>query len=225
MTVRAVLFDLDGTLVDSVPGLTLGVNDVLAHYGAAPMTEKAVADLVGKGVRRLIEDVFRIKALPADGVAIDAAVALYVERNVARGDRAAKFYPGALEAVKALRSTGVKTVLVTNKARAMVESFVSDTGIDGFFDAVVAGDDTPHPKPAGDMLLLGARKAGVAIEDCIMVGDSRNDAEAGRAAGASVRLVKTGYNEGVPIEVWGPEHGFTAVYNDVPAALNDLLCV
>lgn len=221
MTVRAVLFDLDGTLVDSVPALTAGLNDVLSHYGATPMTEKAVADLVGKGVRRLIEDVFDVKKLPTDAATIDDAVALYVERNVARGNRDARFYPGALDAVKALRSIGVKTVLVTNKARAMVASFVRDTGLGDCFDAVVAGDDTLHPKPAGDMLLLGAEKVGVAIADCVMVGDSRNDAEAGRNAGAAVRLVKTGYNEGVPIEVWGPANGFAAVYDDVPAALKD----
>lgn len=223
MTVRAVLFDLDGTLVDSVPALTAGLNDVLRHYGAAPMTEKAVADLVGKGVRRLIEDVFALRRLPSDAATVDEAVALYVSRNVARGNRDARFYPGALDAVKALRSVGVKTVLVTNKARAMVESFVRDTGLGACFDAVVAGDDTPHPKPAGDMLLLGAEKVGVAIAHCVMVGDSRNDAEAGRNAGAAVRLVKTGYNEGVPIEVWGPANGFSAVYDDVPAALKDFI--
>ncbi len=223
MTVRAVLFDLDGTLVDSVPALTAGLNDVLSHYGASPMTEKAVADLVGKGVRRLIEDVFALKGLPSDAATLDEAVALYVKRNVARGNRDAKFYPGALAAVKTLREAGVKTVLVTNKARAMVESFVRDTGLGACFDAVVAGDDTPHPKPAGDMLLLGAKKVGVGIADCVMVGDSRNDAEAGRNAGAAVRLVKTGYNEGVPIEVWGPANGFAAVYDDVPAALKDFI--
>ncbi len=223
MTVRAVLFDLDGTLVDSVPALTAGLNDVLRHYGASPMAEKTVADLVGKGVRRLIEDVFTLKGLPSDAATVDEAVALYVSRNVARGNRDAKFYPGALDAVKALRSVGVKTVLVTNKARAMVESFVRDTGLGDFFDAVVAGDDTAHPKPAGDMLQLGAQKVGVAIADCVMVGDSRNDAEASRNAGAAVRLVKTGYNEGVPIEVWGPANGFSAVYDDVPAALKDFI--
>ena len=65
MTVRAVLFDLDGTLVDSVPALTAGLNDVLATYGSTLMTEKAVADLVGKGVRKLIEDVFAVKHLRA----------------------------------------------------------------------------------------------------------------------------------------------------------------
>lgn len=223
MTVRAVLFDLDGTLVDSVPALTAGLNDVLRHYGASPMAEKTVADLVGKGVRRLIEDVFALKGLPSDAATVDEAVALYVSCNVARGNRDAKFYSGALDAVKALRSVGVKTVLVTNKARAMVESFVRDTGLGNFFDAVVAGDDTAHPKPAGDMLLLGAQKVGAAIADCVMVGDSRNDAEAGRNAGAAVRLVKTGYNEGVPIEVWGPANGFSAVYDDVPAALKDFI--
>ncbi len=223
MTVRAVLFDLDGTLVDSVPALTAGLNDVLRHYGASPMAEKTVADLVGKGVRRLIEDVFTLKGLPSDAATVDEAVALYVSRNVARGNRDAKFYPGALDAVKALRSVGVKTVLVTNKARAMVESFVRDTGLGDFFDAMVAGDDTAHPKPAGDMLQLGAQKVGVAIADCVMVGDSRNDAEASRNAGAAVRLVKTGYNEGVPIEVWGPANGFSAVYDDVPAALKDFI--
>ena len=58
-----------------------------------------------------------------------------------------------------------------------------------------------------------------------MLGDSRNDAEAGRNAGAAVRLVKTGYNEGVPIEIWGPANGFDAVYEDVPAALKDLTTV
>ena len=225
MTVRAVLFDLDGMLVDSVPALTAGLNDVLATYGSTPMTEKAVADLVGKGVRKLIEDVFAVKQLPTDDKTIDEACALYVARNVARGNHDAKFFPGALDAVAALRRTGVKTVLVTNKSRAMVETFVRDAGLGNYFDAVVAGDDTPHPKPAGDMLLLGAKKVGVSIADCVMLGDSRNDAEAGRNAGVAVRLVKTGYNEGVPIEIWGPENGFDAVYEDVPAAIKDLTVV
>ena len=168
MTVRAVLFDLDGTLVDSVPALTAGLNDVLATYGSTPMTEKAVADLVGKGVRKLIEDVFAVKQLQTDDKTIDEACALYVARNVARGNHDAKFFPGALDAVAALRRTGVKTVLVTNKSRAMVETFVRDAGLGNYFDAVVAGDDTPHPKPAGDMLLLGAEKVGVSIADCVM---------------------------------------------------------
>lgn len=223
MIVRAVFFDLDGTLVDSVPNLTQGVNDVLAVYGAAPMTEKNVADLVGRGVRKLMEDIFAIRALSTDAETIERATALYVERNVARGQQKAKFYPGAIDAVRALQKAGVRTVLVTNKARVMVEAFLRDAQVGDAFDAVVAGDDTPHPKPAGDMLILGAQKVGVAVSECVMVGDSRNDALAGRTAGVAVRLVKTGYNEGVPIELWGHQNGFDAVYDDVPAAIKDFL--
>lgn len=223
MTVKAVLFDLDGTLVDSVPSLTVGVNEVLAHWQAAPLTEKVVADLVGKGVRRLMEDVFSLRGLPQDDATIDSACQFYVEKNVARGSRLVKFYPGAMQAVAQLRASGVKAVLVTNKSRAMTESFLEDCHLTGAFDAVVAGDDTSHPKPAGDMLLLGAQKVGVEPACCVMVGDSRNDALAGRNAGIPVRLVATGYNEGEPVEQWGPAHGFDAVYDNVPEALHDFI--
>ena len=101
---------------------------------------------------------------------------------------------------------------MTNKLRSLTVEFIESRGIAHLFDAVVAGDDCPKNKPAPDMLLRAMDILKVDASQAIMVGDSRNDALAGRAAGVTVALVETGYNEGVSIADWAREAGFSKIY-------------
>lgn len=119
-----------------------------------------------------------------------------------------KFYPGAREAVAALQAAGFKTALVTNKMRMVTETFVQRSGLNADLDVLVAGDDTDHPKPAPDMLLLACEKLGVSPTEAVMVGDSENDAWAAKAAGIRAMLVSTGYNGTVPMTQWAKDNGF-----------------
>lgn len=133
-----------------------------------------------------------------------------------------KFYPGAREAVAALQAAGFKTALVTNKMRMVTETFVQRSGLNADLDVLVAGDDTDHPKPAPDMLLLACKKLGVSPTEAVMVGDSENDAWAAKAAGIRAMLVSTGYNGTVPMTQWAKDNGFSLVFDSV-AGIKDYI--
>ena len=142
---------------------------------------------------------------------------------VASGSRGTKFFPGAIESLKLLRQNGIKVALVTNKMRAITISLLESRDALGLFDTIVAADDTDHPKPAGDMLVLAMKRLGTAPEQTVMVGDSRNDALAGRAAGTRVLLVNTGYNEGEPIDLWAEKNGFAKSLDGIVSVASLLL--
>ena len=212
MQTKAVLFDLDGTLVDSLPTLTCSLNVYLAALGKAPFTEKEVSDMVGKGVRVLLQKAFACRQVRLAGASFDAAVKDYIAQCLKTGNGKTRVFPGVAEALGALRSKGIETALVTNKSRAMTLSLLADKGLAPLFDVVVAGDDGHTPKPAPDMLLVATAALGASAADCVMVGDSRNDALAARSAKMTVRLVACGYNEGEPIGQWAQANGFDAPF-------------
>ncbi len=220
--IRAVLFDLDGTLVDSAPELTEGVNAIMKVVRMRPFTVQEVSRMVGKGARVLFERVCEARGIFPTEQTITMMMQEYA-RAVRELNAPAAFYPGALEGIRLLGGAGVRTALVTNKMRRMTEDLLQKNGIEDLFDAVVCGDDTRHPKPEGDMLLLACRQLGVAAGEALMVGDSANDALAGRAAHVRTVLVRTGYNEGTPIDVWARDHGFDCVREDVREVCADIL--
>lgn len=221
-SVKAVFFDLDGTLVDSVPRLTEGVNRVMRHRGRREFSEDEIARMVGKGARILIECVCEARNIEPTTENVQSFLQEYADAIVGGDLPPERFYPGAEEAVAALHDAGIKTVLVTNKMRTATEFFLEKSGLNKHLDAVVTGDDTDHPKPAPDMLLLACNKAEVLPQEAVMVGDSENDALAARAAGLQAMLVTTGYNGGVPMAQWAARHGFPLVFDSV-AGIKDYL--
>ena len=223
--IRAVLFDLDGTLVDSVPDLTVGINTIMASLRMRPFTEEQISTMVGKGVRVLVEKVCDARGIYITPQTVDTLIRRYAQIMTENDNRYTRFYPGAIEGLDRLRAAGIRTAIVTNKIRVMAENFVVKTGLDQHFDTLVAGDDTRHAKPAADMLLLACKKLGVSPSEAVMVGDSRNDALAAQAAQMPVYLVTTGYNEGTPIKQWGRDNGFEEVYFGIEPIVNEILRV
>lgn len=210
--VKAVLFDLDGTLVDSLPELYHGVHTVLSDMGLKAPSQEAVGAMIGRGILVLVQ-----RLCAALGIAVESEQGRDLFDRLLKawsesGGRHMAFYPGVIEGVEQFKDKGIRVALVTNKQRSLTVEFLQSRGLESLFDTVVAGDDCPNNKPAPDMLIRAMTEMNVCASETVMVGDSRNDALAGRAAGVSVALVETGYNEGVSIADWAREAGFTRVY-------------
>lgn len=210
--VKAVLFDLDGTLVDSLPELYHGVHTVLSDMGLKAPSQEAVGAMIGRGILVLVQ-----RLCAALGIAVESEQGRDLFDRLLKawsesGGRHMAFYSGVIEGVEQLKDKGIRVALVTNKQRSLTVEFLQSRGLESLFDTVVAGDDCPNNKPAPDMLIRAMTEMNVCASETVMVGDSRNDALAGRAAGVSVALVETGYNEGVSIADWAREAGFTRVY-------------
>lgn len=219
MKPRAVLIDLDGTLVDSAPELTAAVDRALIGEGHGSVGTEQVRDWVGDGIDRLLE-----RALTeATGESPGAAD---LRRIRTRFDTAyaeilgtmAPLCPGVVEGLDALRAAGLRTACITNKAGVFAIGLLGTVGIVDRLDAIVAADSGHGTKPAAAPLEAAARKLGVAIGDCVMVGDSAIDVAAARAAGCPAWCVRSGYNRGAPLEDSGPDRVFDR-FDELAAAL------
>lgn len=207
MRFAAVLFDLDGTLVDSVPDIAVAVDAMLAALGRAPAGEQRVRFWVGNGGRMLVR-----RALAGDvaGVADDdpqlpAALELFFAHYGRSNGAASRLYPGVADALAALSARGLPMAVITNKPHRFIEPLFTALGINHHFRLLLGGDSLPVKKPDPAPLLLACARLGVAPPAALMVGDSRNDIEAARAAGCPVVAVDYGYNYGRPIAAEHPD--------------------
>nr|WP_136066751.1 phosphoglycolate phosphatase [Halomonas sp. EAR18] len=204
--IRLVVFDLDGTLIDSVPDLTRAVDSVLAAQRLPPAGEARVRDWVGNGARKLVERALTdaLGAAEASRRLEDAHrdfLAAYAEAPCV----ATRLYPGAREALEGLKARGMRLALVTNKPHAFIAPILEALALDGLFDMTLGGDSLASKKPDPAPLLHVAEALGVAPQAALMVGDSRHDIEAGRRAGFRTLAVPYGYNHGEPVADAGPD--------------------
>jgi phosphoglycolate phosphatase len=193
-SMKAVIFDLDGTLVDSAGEIAAALNATLAELDRPPFARREVEALIGRGVRVLVERALRIARVT--GASLDQAVARFEAHYAANVGRHASLFPGVRDGLERLRADGISMAVVTNKPRYFTEQLLRSLEIDDFFAATVAGDDGIARKPAGDMLVAAARQLGVDLDSVLMIGDSENDVDAAREAGCVVWCVPYGYNEG-----------------------------
>ena len=217
----AVIIDLDGTLVDTlgdfVAALELLRGDFADKgYAVVPFTAENVKPMVGKGSENLIKTaLLMLKRLQVQvvvaGDAIDseanfvwACVRYQVHYRAVSGQHAV-VYPGVLEGLQALRSAGLVLACVTNKPVAFAQPLLSQLGLGGFFKFVFGGDSFPQKKPDPMPLLKTCEVLGTLPARTLMIGDSRNDYDAARAAGCPVVLVTYGYNHGQPIRSVTPD--------------------
>lgn len=203
---QAVLFDLDGTLVDSAPDLSVAVNRMLEEYGRDAVDLPTIRDWVGNGARRLIA-----RALTGsmdedpptaewDG-ALERFFTLYGQRVYVDS----RPYPGAIQGVRSLADMGMAIGVVTNKPRRFAVPIIEHMGLAESIGVVVGGECSAARKPDPQPLQLAAERLGVSIEQAVMVGDSATDIAAARAAGIPVISVPYGYRRGVDAEQLGAD--------------------
>lgn len=194
---EAVLFDLDGTLVDSAPDLTTAVNRMLADMGAAAITEARVREWIGNGARRLVARALAGRRdIEAEPPETEAAMARFFVHYHACLVDTTILYPGVSDALVALKALGLPMGLVTNKPEAFTTPLVKALGLDAFFPASVSGDTLAVKKPDPAPLRLAAEQLDVTPGQCLYVGDSRADLEAAEAAGMLMVRVPHGYPGG-----------------------------
>ncbi|KJS76454.1 phosphoglycolate phosphatase [Stutzerimonas chloritidismutans] len=197
---RLVMFDLDGTLMDSVPDLAAAVDKMLMLLGREPAGIERVRDWVGNGSRVLVRRALA-GGLNHDGVAdelADEALALFMQAY-AGGHELTAVYPGVRECLDWLREREVKLAIITNKPAQFIEPLLEEKGLAGYFQWLVGGDTLPQQKPDPAALFWVMDKAGVAPGESLFVGDSRNDVRAAKAATVPCVALTYGYNHGEPI--------------------------
>ncbi|WP_067865271.1 phosphoglycolate phosphatase [Neptuniibacter marinus] len=202
-----VMFDLDGTLVDSVPDLACAIDKMLLALGLPEAGVDKVIGWVGKGaaalVRRALLDASH--AAMVDESLFEQAYALFLRfYGEATADQS-QLYPGALECLEGLVEQDIKLGLVTNKPIDFTHSMLTGFGLERFFSVVLGGDSLAKKKPDPLPLLDAMRRCDVAAENSLMVGDSINDVSAARAAGCPVVCVPYGYNHGEAISLAKPD--------------------
>ena len=201
MMFKAILIDLDGTLLDTIPDLAAGANGMLNELGAPTLPLETITTFVGKGterlVRRCLEDE-RVQ-LPADAQSVKQALEIFNRHYHAVNGREAALYPGVLEGLQAFRDQGARLAVVTNKPVEFTLPLLESTGLAPWFDVVVGGDTCERKKPDPMPMLHACAQMQCSPEQALAIGDSVNDALAARAAGIAVLAVPYGYNEGLDI--------------------------
>ncbi|MCQ4254916.1 phosphoglycolate phosphatase [Stutzerimonas stutzeri] len=197
---RLVMFDLDGTLMDSVPDLTAAVDKMLMLLGREPAGIARVRDWVGNGSRVLVRRALA-GGLEHEGVSdefADEALALFMQAY-SGGHELTTVYLGVRECLDWLREREVKLAIITNKPAQFIEPLLEEKGLAGYFDWLVGGDTLPQQKPDPAALFWVMDKASVAPGQSLFVGDSRNDVRAAKAATVRCVALTYGYNHGEPI--------------------------
>jgi phosphoglycolate phosphatase len=195
----AVLFDLDGTLLDTVADIALALNRALAEYDFNPLAEDDVRRMIGRGSPILIE-----RAAASQGRAIGASAQAemnerffhYYGQLEESNEDSARPYAGAAESLRALHDAGLRTAVVTNKQHRFADALLRRLGLADWVDVVVGGDTCARRKPDPEPLFFACESLQVPPSEYLMVGDSVNDVQAARAAGIPIVCVSYGYNEG-----------------------------
>jgi len=201
---RAVLFDLDGTLIDSAPDLAGAGNEMRTARGLAPLPYEAFRPMVGSGARGMLGIAMQVG--PEDETFVPLRDE-FLQRYEARMTRETQVFPDMRAVLDRLQATEMPWGIVTNKASRFAEPLLHALGLHGRAATLVCGDTTARAKPHPDPLLEAARRVGLAPEHCVYVGDDLRDVQAGRAAGMATVVAAWGYlGLGASIETWGADH-------------------
>jgi len=217
---KLICFDLDGTLVDSVPDLAAGVNSMLTQLSRPDFSEDTVLGWVGNGVPILVQRALSgsvdISSELTDAE-LNRGVELFLAHYSVNLFTDSKLYPNVIETLTALKLGGYKLAIITNKPIAQTKPVLALAGISDFFDIVLGGDSLAEKKPHPLPLQHCQQQFNLSSDEVLMVGDSKNDIIAAKAANFDSFGLTYGYNYGIPISDSAP--------NFVADDIGDLLTV
>ena len=201
---RVVLFDLDGTLVDSAPDLGGAANELLRRHGRPERPLEDFRPVGGSGARGMIHVGFGLQ--PGD-TGYEPLRAAFIEIYAQRLLHGTRVFEAVEPVLDALDGAGMRWGIVTNKALRLAEPIVQGLGLAPRAAVLIGGDSTPHTKPHPAPLLEAARRMGEEAAQCVYVGDDPRDIQAGRAAGMATLAAGWGYlGLGTPVHEWGADH-------------------
>jgi len=219
---EVILFDLDGTLIDSAPDLSLAVNHMLSTLQRPTFDQDIIRSWVGNGAQTLVK-----RGLSGQS-AIDESIdpdlfekSLQIFLNFYKNNLCidTKLYPGVRACLKILKAKGYRLVIVTNKPFEFIEPILEGLQLTGLFEMLLGGDSLEKRKPDALPLLHVCEKLSVTVEQCLMVGDSKNDILAAKAAKMESVGLTYGYNYGEDIGLHNPEVVFDD-FSDIVATLS-----
>jgi phosphoglycolate phosphatase len=205
----AAIVDLDGTMVDTLGDFEVALNRALSDLDLPGVSRALVERTVGKGSEHLILTVLQHQlALPEVGACAgrsaetlyEAAWQRYQHHYLAINGQYADVYPGVIEGLQHMQDAGWQLACLTNKPVAFARTLLASKGLDSFFGPIFGGDSFERKKPDPLPLLKTCEALGTRPAQTLMVGDSSNDAQAARAAGCPVILLRYGYNHGQPVD-------------------------
>ena len=202
---KAVIFDLDGTLIDSLGDIHAALNDVLQLRNAPPLALATVCGFIGKGSANLVMRALKAQNLPIDEASCAFALADFLSLYSAGSAKLTTIFDGAIEALDQLRDGGFRLGICTNKPLAPTQIVLDQFGLTRFFDTIVGGDQLASRKPEPAMLFHAM--ACLDTTSCLFVGDSEIDRETSTAAGKPFALFTKGYRTS-SIETLNPEYYF-----------------
>ena len=205
-----IIFDLDGTLIDSLPDITGAANALLAEKNLPPLEASKVAGFVGRGERVLLDRLIAATAL--DAADYDALMARFIDIYKGATGRT-RVFPGAREALEHFRAAGVPVGLCTNKPSGPLGSVLEALDLSRLFDVIVAGDTLAARKPDAAPLLHAVSSLGA--ERCIYVGDSEIDAETAQAAGMPFAFFTEGIRTVAIVDI--PHDAAFSDFADLPS--------
>jgi phosphoglycolate phosphatase len=206
---EAILFDLDGTLVDSVPDIANALDCALASQGFSEVGEEQARHWVGNGagklVQRALAHALGVVESEAQGESYEKLLAAFYDFYGRDSASRTRVYPGVVEALQSWQSAGVRLACVTNKPERFTHPILEQLGLQCYFPVVVGGDTLAQRKPDPAPLKLACERLGVAVAGTVLVGDSVNDVGAARGLGIPVACVSYGYNHGAPVATANPD--------------------
>lgn len=216
----AIIFDLDGTLVETAPDLHGALVHVLTEAGLPQPTLNDVRLMVGDGARALIERAYAAAGAPIRGDALEAAMSRFLAHYGPNVARLSRTFPGVEKALDRFAAAGAALGVCTNKPQALSQALLDALGLSGRLPVVVGGDALAVKKPDPAHLAATIERMGRAGRPAVMVGDSRNDVAVAKALGIPAVVVSFGYTVIPPAELGADimiDH-----FDELPAALHTL---
>jgi phosphoglycolate phosphatase len=221
---KAILFDLDGTLIDSAPDLALAINHMLTSIGRDVISPDIIRSWVGNGASVLVQRGLSGKTEidnDLDPDLLEKSLAIFLDFYAKNLCVDTVTYPHVRSSLKILKAKGYRLAIVTNKPYDFIQPILDGLALNGLFELLVGGDTLAKRKPDPLPLHYTCEKLGVTVDECVMVGDSKNDILAANAANMQSIGLSYGYNYGEDINEHNPDLSVDD-FADIIASFSDI---